>query len=924
MSRKHNKAVNKAVLSVTAAAVMAFPVLPIMNVGVSYADTAASYVTLNSFSGHPDVSLTVSGGNYTPNESIKLVATQDNTQVATATTNASQSGQFSAHLQLPAKLAQGNVQISATGSTSGLVSNNGYYVTPFTPSLKASASDTIPYGSLTVSGSGYAPDEKVDLNFAGTTTIATTNGNGAFSAATVKTPNVPAASYKIVGAGEASGASAVAYEYVNGFYPSAAPSSYYVMPAASLGFTGSGFAPNETVNVSDADSGTKVSSFTTDKNGSFTDAGSFVVPASYAGLTKKFVLTGTTSDATTTTSTAIGQYYPNVSPTSYYVLPGKTISFNGSGFVPGETVDITNGQTNLGSVIADSKGDLTAAGVIATTSTQAGTTQNYTLTGETSHGAGSVSVQVGSYNPQASPSGYYLMPGSALTFEGSGFAPSETVTIFSATQTNLGSFATDGLGAFKSAGNITIGYDQANSSASYSLVGAISNKPIDFTVGIGHLNALLSPSSYYVLPSAPFSVSATGFAPNEKINLNSGSTLLATTTTTALGTGTFTNVALPYSGLGSATLTASGVLSKATATATVGIGSYNPSVVSSNYYAKPGDTVTLTSSGFAPSESVTVTAGATTKMVNADAKGTFTTNLVLPFGQTKSSLDIVSVGSISHATNTTTITLAPYMPQVSPSTYYATPGTAITFTGSGFAPNESLSLSLNDANIGTEKADAKGNFTSTGTYILPFAKSASYVFTGAVSGGSSTMNIGLAQFYAGVQLNSYYGNGGSSVTASGSGFAPNETVSLTAGTTSLGSVVASSKGAFSKAITIPYAKPGSVPITATGALSGASPTTGYTVAQVYNSVGLGSYAVKAGKAVTITGSGFFANEPITVTNDRNSTIYSFKADSNGNLNNSGLVLPTSFATGNLKLTITGSESYTTHAITLYVQDANAQ
>jgi hypothetical protein len=918
VTRSVTSVIKKVALATSATAIISLPALPILNVATGHADTSGSYTTLSSFSGHPDALIVVSGGNYSPNEMVTIVATQNGSAVASTKATATSNGQYSANIQLPAKLAQGGVTITATGITSGLVSSNSYYATPFSPSLVASSSQTTPYGTLGISGSGYAPDEIVDLNLAGATTKATTNSTGSFSGAVITTPAVPAASYTIVGGGEASGASAVAYEYINGFYPNASPSSYYVMPATSLGFTGSGFAPNETVTVTDAKTGAAISSFTADATGSFKDAGAFSVPASYAGLSKTFLLTGSLSKATTTVTTTIGQYYPNVNPTAYYLLPGKTLSFNGSGFIPGETVDITSGTTSYGSVVADKYGNLTAAGAVVTTAAMAGTNQTFTLTGETSHGTSTVTVQIGSYNPVASPSGYYVLPGTVVTFSGTGYAPSEVVTVFNGL-TSIASFSSDATGSFVAAGATPIAYTQAGTSTTYKLVGAVSKTPNSFTISVGQLNTQLTPTSYYVLPYATFGASATGFAPNEVVTLTNGKTVLGTATANTFGTATFTSVSLPYSMATSATLTATGTTSGAVTTASVGLGNYNATVTASNYYAKPGDTIALTGNGFAPNESVSIVAGTVTQTVTATAKGTITASLVLPFGQTKSSLSIVSTGAMSHASSTTTITLAPYLANVSPSTYYAQPGTPISFTGSGFLAGETLNVTLNGVTVGTETANSMGNLTSTGTYSLPYGKTAVFVVTGATSGASVTMNIGLAQFYAGLQLSSYYGNGGSVITATGSGFAPNELIQIQSGTTTLEKGSADAKGNFSYAIQVPYVAAGKLNITATGSMSGASAATSYSVAQAYNSVGLGSYAVPAGSAVTITGTGFYANEPITVTGDRLTGSYTFNASATGTLNNSGLILPAGLAPGMLTLTIDSGYSFTSHAITLYVQ-----
>jgi hypothetical protein len=901
-------------------ALVGTPALPLFtSIGV-HADSTSAYETLNSFSGYPAAALTVSGGNYAALEPISISAVEGTSLLTTVTTTAATNGTFSVGLTLPTKLSQGSVTITATGTKSGLAATNNYYVNPFTPALQVSASDTTPYGALTVSGSGYAANENVDLNFAGAITEAQTNASGSFSKVSVTTPNVPAASYQLVGVGESSGASAVSYEYVNGFYASASPSSYYVMPATTLAFNGSGFAANETITVTDSLSATPITAFNANASGSFTNGGSFTVPASYAGLSKTFVLTGSLSHATASVTTTVGKYYPSVSPTIYYVMPGKTISFNGSGFLPGEAVTITNGTTTVSTAVADAKGNLVATGTVTVPANEAGTTQTYTLTGKTSMGSGSVSVQIGNYNPQVSPSGYYVMPGSVLLFSGSGYAPNETVAIFNGLS-NVGSITADNTGSFLAGGNILINYNQANSSASYKLVGSVSNEPINFTIGVGQLNTQITPSDYYVLPYQLFSVKVSGFAPNENMTLTNGLTKLATTVTSPLGVATFTNVSLP-AGISSATLVATGSTSNATATATIGVGNYNPSVTADNYYVKPGTVVTLTGTGFAPSEPVTVTAGTTTTTVTTDLSGDFTSPVTVPFGQTKNTVAIVSTGTLSQASSTTTLTLAPYTPQVSPSTYYAQPGTPISFTGSGFVPNESIIVNLNGKNVGTETANAKGLLVSTNTYALPFGTAAVYTLTGQTSGAVNTMSIGLAQFYAGVQLSSYYGDGGSVVTATGTGFAPNELVTLTSGKTILGSITTTTTGSFSKAITIPYVAPGALPIVATGTSSAASATTGYTVATVYNGVQLSQYALPAGSAVTFIGDGYYANEPVTVTTDRTTGSYTLKASTTGTFTDSGYVLPSNLAPGMLTFTITGTESFTVHTITMYVQSAS--
>jgi hypothetical protein len=920
MTKNRKSIKNRLTAAAAAAIIISVPVAPLSTMFMAQAESSSAWVTLSSFSGHPGVALTVSGGNYSSSETISVTATEANAQIAATSVKADVNGNFSATLTLPVKLAQGSVSITATGVKSGLSSTNGYYVSPFNPTLTPSATDTIPFGSLTVTGSGYAPNEVVDLNFAGTTTAAQTDANGAFAATTVKTPQVPAASYQLIGAGEASGAEAIAYEYINGFYPSAAPSSYYVMPGALLAVNGSGFAPSEVVTITDAKTAAIYGTFTTDAKGAFKNAGAFAIPNSYAGKNINLVLSGATSNASTTVATGVGAYYPSISPSTYYVMPGQTISFSGAGFMPNETVDVLSGTTKVATTTADATGVVMTTPAVTVPVTAAGTNQSFSLVGESSLGNANISIQIGNFNPQISPSSYYAMPGSQLTFTGSGYAPNEIINVNSTavTPVTLAVINADATGSFTNAGAVQIAYNLAGGTATYNIVGTTSNAVTNISLGVGHLDAMVSPSSYYVLPYQKFDVSVSGFAPNEVVSLTDGKKVIADPVMTdKKGTAIFAGVSLP-AGAASVTLTATGATSAAVATAGIGMGTYYSSVSLSNYYVKPSDTITVNGTGFIPSEPVTLTAGSVTASLVADADGNVTTSLVVPFGITKSTLDVSLTGTLSASTATTTLTLAPFSVQFSPSTYYATPGSPVTFSGSGFAPGEQVAVGT-ALKGGSVTADAKGTFT-TGEFTLPYGgTSVDYMAEGLTSGATATVTIGLAQFYAGVQLNSYYGNGGSTVTTSGSGFAPNEVIKLTSGATSLGQATANGKGAFSQTITIPYAAAGPLKITATGATSGATAGTGYTVAQAYNNTQLGAYAVPAGQAVNIIGSGYAPNEPVTVSSDRGGISYSFKADAKGNLNDSGLILPVSLVAGNLTLTINGTYSFTSAQITLYVQ-----
>lgn len=271
------------------------------------------------------------------------------------------------------------------------------------------------------------------------------------------------------------------------------------------------------------------------------------------------------------------------------------------------------------------------------------------------------------------------------------------------------------------------------------------------------------------------------------------------------------------------------------------------------------------------------------------------------------------------ANGTTTVTLAPFNLQITPSTYYDQPGSQIDFTGSGFVADESISFKVNDSALTSVNANSLGEFELTGV-TLPFGTSAVYTFTGSVSGAVGTVEIGLASFYAGVELSSYYAVGGTPVTISGPGFYAGENVAITFGDTFLGNVTATNSGSFSLNTNVPYSTPGSKAVIATGSMSGASAETTFTQAAVYTSVELGNYAGGPGSTITFIGSGFLANEPIEILTDRtgSTVVHTFNASADGSFNNSSFVIPNNFTEGELTLTIKGTYSMTTSQIVFYV------
>jgi len=880
---------------------------------INFAHAANTYVTLNSFNGHPGVVLSVNGGGFTPSETVNLTETIGGSVVASASAAANTNGEFPAtSLTVPVNAPQGSATITATGATSALSATNAYYVEPFTPSISASAASNTPGSTVLLTGSGFAPSEGIALTFATATGVTTADAMGNFTATALTIPVLTPGVVMPQATGSQSGASAITYFYVGGFFPSIYPSGYYLLPKQVLQFNGSGYQAGETVNVLEGMNTTPLTLLTANAMGNFALAGDITIPTTWAGTSRTFHLVGASSHASSDATVTIGQYFPNVYPTAYYILPGNSLGFSGSGFVPGESVSVYAGldTTPLSTFTTDAFGAFLSAGTTSIPEDAGGKTLSFRLVGADSGAQSIVSLTVGQLYPQLSPSDYYLKPLQKFSATGTGFSANEDVdlligtTHYTATADAMGTASFTGLVMPKS----------TLPSLTFTATGAKSKAVASVDVSVGSYFAFAGADQYYIQPGSTVTITGSGFAPGEDVTVALGN---ITTTVSADKNGDTAPAALvvPF-GLKDGTVTLTGVTSGATATVALTIAPFNAQISLDTYYAQPGTVVTASGSGFVPGETVTATLGSATATMKASAMGTVAIPLTIPFGLVDTT--VILTGSTSAAVASTALTLAPFSPSVSPSTWYGTPGSAVSFDGTGFVPGETVNVSKGLSALTTVAADTMGAFHLTGQ-TLPFgATSVAYTFTGALSGANQTINIGLSGFYPGVSLDGYYGFGGSPLTVSGSGFAPGEGVQVMVGSVALPTQTASAMGTFSVATTVPFVAPGSLAVTATGAISGASASTSYTVASLPSmNLQMQSYAGPAGSDVTFIGTGFLPNEPITVTSDRGGVNFSFSADASGAFSAGG-TLPAGLASGNLTFTVTGQHSMSPATIVFYV------
>lgn len=160
---------------------------------------------------------------------------------------------------------------------------------------------------------------------------------------------------------------------------------------------------------------------------------------------------------------------------------------------------------------------------------------------------------------------------------------------------------------------------------------------------------------------------------------------------------------------------------------------------------------------------------------------------------------------------------------------------------------------------------------------------------------------------------------GTTITITGSSFVGGERVTLTlkVGTTTyaIGSVGTGPKGGFSLSYTIPAGARGPATITGVGA-TGDTASVNITILAPPPVLTLSSSTVNVGGSVTVSGSGYAANESVTIKLSLNSTVYTLGAVSSTGSSGTfskAVTIPTNATAGNGVVTGLGSTNDTASA-----------
>lgn len=475
---------------------------------------------------------------------------------------------------------------------------------------------------------------------------------------------------------------------------------------------------------------------------------------------------------------AYAQTAPSVSVTGGNT-PYAHISVSGAGFTPSEVVHVMLGLNGT-NVTADAMGSFSGANL---------TIPNFPsglylviAIGQTSGLPAFTYLYVNSLYPQASPSSWFIAPGSTLTWSGYGFVPNEPVTVADASGATVATFTTDASGSFSNTGSSTVPFALRNSTATYTLSGGFSHVHTTFHISVADLYPYVTPSSWYTTPGSQLTFSGASFGANEGVSvyLGTSTTPLAHVTANTLGSFTLAGpVMIPFK-TSSVIFRLVGDLSGATAMAPISLASFYPTLIPSAYYAAPGSFISLTGSGFVPNEVVDVVVGAMGPVTaTANNVGTFTVPALHIPTIPNTPVVMSATGEQSGASANFTMAVGSYYSWVTADTYWAQGGSPLTIFGHNFAAGETVTITSASSTLGTVVVAHDGTFTAP--VSVPFAPSGPAIIlaTGALSGATAQVILTVAPVYTDLQLGSYAGAPGVAVEFKGHGYLPNENITVT-------------------------------------------------------------------------------------------------------------------------------------------------
>lgn len=570
-----------------------------------------------------------------------------------------------------------------------------------------------------------------------------------------------------------------------------------------------------------------------------------------------------------------------ITATPSTVPASGTTTITGSGFTPNSTVTVqltTDGTTPSGAAVtttSDANGNISVPLPVAASTPPGG----YTVVATDSAGLTASTPLTVTAAPTLAPDRPTVPAGGTVTVTGTGYTPNGQVTV-TTTPPGGGTPTTQTVTADGS-GDITFPFattpGQTLGAYGFTAVDQTTSASASTTVTVTAAPTVNAPP--VADAGTTVTIPGTGFTPGQPVHVvvtdpANGTVLDGTVTPDSSG-----NISVPVplpagATPGTYTVTATDT-SGAAATDTFAV--VNPAI-DAPASTTPGQTVTVTGTGYLPGEPVTFTltdpsdaAVGTPVTVTAGADGSVTASVPVPSGSAPGVYTVTGTGQTSGAAATDTIAVVD--PALTASTPTVAQGGTATITGSGFTPNGAVTLTVVDGGGNTTTvpltADADGAVTypfatTTATPLGATTFTAVDVATGQTSAPVTVQVIPPQPTIAAPAT----AQPGDTITVTGTDYLPGSTVTVTitdAGGNPVATVTttADASGAISTPVTIPAGTPAG-PLTVTGVDPTNRPATA-PVTLIDPALAASPATVPAGGTSTVTGTGFTPSSTITVT-----------------------------------------------------------
>ena len=353
-----------------------------------------------------------------------------------------------------------------------------------------------------------------------------------------------------------------------------------------------------------------------------------------------------------------------------------------------------------------------------------------------------------------------VTPGGQVGVQGSGFSPGATVTIWLKSG-RRGTGTEEAMSKVAKNGSVTAGFTMpvGLSGTSATVVaeegGVIAATAQLVTAGGSASVQIVGKSAGK--PGSTATVSASGFAPEEKVGVYWGRVAgTPAATLTADGSGSISRAQVPVgvAPVGQTDIVLVGQKTKAMAVAPYQMLGLYPTTTPSPYAVLAGKPMTYSGTGFAPQEQVLIylnaSGGIPALTATTDNSGGFKIGFVVPYGL-KGSQTLTAIGEVSRASVSGGFDVLPYTPSAQASTYSALPGTTVSFYARGFAANELVHVYAGSNPgergqvVSSFRADGKGGASAAGAYKIPqgAGKGVGFTLVGAESGGVATAKVSV-------------------------------------------------------------------------------------------------------------------------------------------------------------------------------------